>query len=66
MNATAAPRRPQQQPELPQLPRKHRIGSVIASVVVSTLLLSSVVVGLTSAPEGANQMAGRATPAARV
>jgi hypothetical protein len=34
--------------------------------VVSTLLLSSVVVGLTSAPEGANQMAGRATPATRV
>ena len=53
MNATAARRpQPQPQPSLPQLPRRHRLGSLIASVLVSTVLLSSVVVRkMTSAPE---------------
>lgn len=48
MNATAA--RPNRQPELPKLPRQQRLGSVIASVLVSTALLSSVMLGLTASP----------------
>lgn len=65
MNATAA-RRPQSQPQpsLPQLPRRHRLGSLIASVLVSTVLLSSVVVGLTSAPEAQSQIAARSAATA--
>lgn len=63
MNATAA-RRPQPQPELPQLPRRHRLGSAIASVLVSTVLLSSVVIGLTSAPGDGGRMAALPTAAA--
>lgn len=60
--ATAA-RPKNRQPELPKLPHKQRLGAVIASVLVSTALLSSVVIGLTSSPDSASQMAGRATPA---
>jgi hypothetical protein len=65
--ATAAPARPQQpQPlQLPALPRKQRLGAAIASVLISTVLLSSVVIGLTSAPESGSHVAAQPVPAQR-
>jgi hypothetical protein len=62
MNATAA-RRPSPQPELPPLPRRQRAGAAVASALISTVLLSSVVAGLTFTPDSASPLAGRATPA---
>jgi hypothetical protein len=64
MNATAT-RRPNPQPELPRLSRRQRLGAAVASVFISTVLLSSVVAGLTGIPDSASQLAGRATPAAQ-
>jgi hypothetical protein len=45
------------------LPRRQRIGAAVASVLISTVLLSSVVIGMTGTPDSASLSAGRATPA---
>jgi hypothetical protein len=63
MNATAAPKRATNPPQLPSLPRRQRIGAAVASVLISTVLLSSVVIGMTGTPDSASLSAGRATPA---
>lgn len=66
MNATAAPaRRPTSPPQLPALPRRQRIGAAVASAVVSSVLLSAVVLGLTGSPDGASELAERPAPTAR-
>ncbi len=65
MNAAPASNTPTQPSRLPPLPRRQRIGAAVASAVVSTVLLSGVVVGLTGVPDGASQMAAQIFPAAR-
>jgi len=57
--------RPTSAPQLPPLPRRQRIGAAIASALISTVLLSSVVIGLTGTPDSASPVAARATPATR-
>lgn len=66
MNAATAPHTSTHPSRLPPLPRRQRIGAAVASVVVSAVLLSGVVVGLTSVPDGASQMAVQLFPATRV
>ena len=43
-----------------ELPRRQRLGSAIASVVVTTLLIGSVVFGMGSMADDAPQIAGAA------
>jgi len=47
------------------LQRRGRLGSAIASILVSTLLIGSVVFGMTDMADDAPQFAAAATPAAR-
>lgn len=49
----------------PRLPRSTRLGSVLASVLITTALLGSVVVGLTSAADDAAAVAARPAATAR-
>jgi hypothetical protein len=48
-----------------RLPRRQRIGSAIASVLVSGVLLGSVVLGMTSLGDEGRQIVGQAHAATR-
>jgi hypothetical protein len=48
----------------PQLPRSTRLGAALASVLITTTLLGSVVVGLTAMADEATALAARPAAAA--
>jgi hypothetical protein len=59
---TATNARPQT--PAPQLPRSARLGAALASVLITTTLLGSVVVGLTAMADEATALAARPAAAA--
>ena len=69
--ATTTPRQDQDAPQAAarrdgkpvELPRRQRLGSAIASVVVTTVLIGSVVFGMGSMADDAPQIAGAAVAA---
>jgi hypothetical protein len=56
---------PQQATRQPVLPRRSRIGSAIASALVSGVLFGSVVLGMTSMGETGPRLVAQASAAAR-
>jgi hypothetical protein len=54
----AAVRKPLDENKLPPLPRRGRIGSAIASGLITAVLFGSVVVGMTSTADDRAVMAG--------
>ena len=57
---TDVPRQPQDEGKLPQLPRRNRIGSALASSLITAVLFGSVVIGMTSMADDGQTMAGAA------
>ena len=56
--ATVTARRPQDENRPPRLPRRSRIGSAVASGLITAVLFGSVVIGMTSMADDSRTLAG--------